>query len=567
MNRQFCIFGALALLLSIVLLIQCSNGTSSDPISPDEYFPSIVTQPEIPDKTTEIEDCLGPDLTVLNLQATDTLTPNSETSILVTIRNDGSEATTENVDLLIFFYYPSETDDKMLDYPISTVKIKPLQAGETRTKMISFIVPDVSYEYTFLTAWIDPPDTVSEWWEEPEENMIASVEECNEYNNGGMENLGREVQLVYADLQPYFFSIPPAAETNASINVGLGVENIEAAYVTNMAIDFRLSTDETWDETDELLGSTTLSYLSGYDSTILDVELQITNSLAPGDYYLITKINAADSSQENNLDNNYILKPITLLNDTEPPGNCRPLPLNTWFYANLPNALDIDCFKTNTMPGQSQYFIWAYISPEGDNNIEASIHCCEPTPTFVESVSFVDILTIAKQPISDPAYDGSTITTQLSNLHPLETGAEVQFMITPLNAPLSENEPPNPNNSFVTARDLGIIGGMGNEMYVIVNGDYPEPVVALDDIYKISVRENTGIMIALERLNGEDWVKMDLLYQDGEQFVEPAEQFTIDTPSDVLFQFYDRLQFEELYIKLSNHPRKLFEYRMQIVVY
>jgi YD repeat-containing protein len=127
--------------------------------------------------------------------------------------------------------------------------------------------------------------------------------ETNETNNIGVSS-GTTAVTYGVDLVVSALSMPPSAQTGATIAVSSTVLNNGTGASTNSWLKFYLSADTGIDSSDVILGSRLVANVAGGGSSSGTTNLYIPLNTALGNYYIIGKADTENENPESNETNN-----------------------------------------------------------------------------------------------------------------------------------------------------------------------------------------------------------------------------------------------------------------------
>lgn len=132
------------------------------------------------------------------------------------------------------------------------------------------------------------------------------------------QSIGANVQVKapaassIPDLMISSLSSSSSVNAGSTLSVSYTVNNQGNATAASNNTQFYLSTDNSLDAADTLIGSSAVSSLSAGKSKNISFSATVNSSLAPGNYYLFAKADGNNQVIESNESNNLISKAITI---------------------------------------------------------------------------------------------------------------------------------------------------------------------------------------------------------------------------------------------------------------
>ena len=323
-----------------------------------------------------------PDLTVTAL----TLPPTGQTgrplAITSTVRNGGpapAAASTVN------FYLSSDANLDAGDVLIGSRAVAGLGAGASSTAMTTVTIPaNTSAPNSYHVIAVA--------------DALNQVAESDETNNVFASPGVVAISLYRPDLTITTLTVPAAGATGRPLAITNAVSNVGPAPAGAFTVRFYLSSDETLDAGDVLLGARTIGSLAAGAVNSTTTTLTIPPATAAGTYFVIAVADAANQQVELDEGNNQAVSApvtITLYRPdlaftalTLPPGGAvgRPMairhtiknngpapatPFSVSFYWSSDNVLDSGDVLLGTrtagslMPGASRAETATYTIPPG----------------------------------------------------------------------------------------------------------------------------------------------------------------------------------------------------------
>lgn len=170
----------------------------------------------------------------------------------------------------------------------------PLPAGEFMTNSRTIEVPNLPEGDYFLVLTSD---------------VGNRVREINENNN----QLGVPIRVAYPDLMPTTLLAPAVADAHSAIEVSWAVTNRGAGLAQPIWRDrLYLSSNDTFEATDTLLGEFTRSTVTLAGGTYSQTNSVFLPGVAPGNYFLIFRADARTNLFESIVTNNYLARAINI---------------------------------------------------------------------------------------------------------------------------------------------------------------------------------------------------------------------------------------------------------------
>ncbi len=187
-------------------------------------------------------------------------------------------------------YLSTDTILDNTDYIMNNQLTSILYKNAALTTYFSFLVPDylpIADYYVLVST-----------------DISNSIVESNEINN--TSSIPVTLTLPSYDLEMLSQQTPAVQVRNTPISLRWEVKNNSNIAVPGSILAFYLSTDNIYDSTDVLIGSTNLYTINPGATTIYFTDLSLSQSLAVGTYYVFYKTDYANSYNETNESNNIL---------------------------------------------------------------------------------------------------------------------------------------------------------------------------------------------------------------------------------------------------------------------
>lgn len=309
-----------------------SSITIGDPIYPDFVVSSVLANPQ------EVNAAL-------------------ETTLSVEVSNVGLAPSGESI---LSFYLSSNTIWESADQLLGSESISVLEPGAGKTMLSSVIIPGSTTPGSYYIVAVAD-----------QEHLISEVDETNNEGFKAIEVLER----LYPDL-----IVTSGAATPNPVNAGLtttisfSIKNTGEAPAAASTAGIYISSNDTWDSNDELLGTTSVSEVDQNESVLGQASLEIPVETSPGNYFIIVKANQNGAVVESDDTNNAHSLAIEVLEKLYPDLLIDNLSLsNTSISAGTNATLAFDIINTGEVASAAStvrvYLSDDNVSDNGDEEV------------------------------------------------------------------------------------------------------------------------------------------------------------------------------------------------------